>query len=372
VTITGRAGPRFPTTDQAFQRTFLGYRTGGYGLQNAFVTRLKPDGSGLVFSTYSGTGQMHRDLAVDQHGDIYVAVGGRYREKSPQIPMPDQWLANAFQKRIKGGNDSGIMKISRDGSRVLWATYYGGSADEMGGGTVRVGPNGDVFLADATSSADLPTTSGAYHGSPGSKHDWFVARFSGDGSKLIYGTYVGGSGNEFPGAHNLEVDSEGNAYLAGFTKSKDLPVTQDVFQRHFSGSFITKLSPTGQLLACSYGNGGGAEGIAVDLEGHVVTTGKPRSNDQTVTANAAQRTARRHPDAFVASFSTDLRQLLYASYLGGSGKDGGRAIAVDSEGSIYIVGETDSTDWPIHHATQRRNGGRTDALVAKFQVRDVK
>jgi len=371
VTLAGRAGPGFPPPDRAFQKEFRGFPMPGYGRQNAFVARLKPDGSGLVFSSYSGTGEMHRDLAIDGSGDLYVILGYRHPDNGPQIPLPDRWLAHAYQNRIAGGRDSGIVKISGDGSRVLWATYYGGSADEGEAGAIRLCANGDIALAGFTQSDDLPTTPGAHDRTFNGKHDWFVARFSADGSQLRYGTYVGGSGEEYPGAHNLEVDAQGNAYLASFTTSKDIAVTPGVVQPRFSGSFITKLSPSGGLLACTYGVGTGPEGIAVDGRGGVITIGYPREDDIPVTADAAQPKRRGRRDAFVSRLSGDLQRLFYGSYLGGGRDDSGRAVCADSEGNVIMVGQTKSGDWPAHHAHQSAYGsGLNDGIVAKFRMRD--
>lgn len=370
VTLAGRAGPGFPTTGGAFQQRFRGFPMPGYGPQNAFVARLKPDGSGLLFSTYSGTGEMHRDLAIDQRGDIHVILSYRHPNNGPQIPMPDAWLTNAYQKKIKGGRDSGIVKISGDGSRVLWATYFGGSADEGEAGSIRLCPNGDIALAGFTQSRDLPTTTGAHDRSFNGKYDWFVARFNTDGSQLRYATYVGGSGAEFPGAHNLEIDTQGNAYLASFTKSKDIPVTHGVVQPRFSGSFITKLSATGGLLACTYGVGGGPEGIAIDGRGGVITIGGPKIDHLPVTSNAAQRLHCGRQDAFIARFSDDLKRLTYGSYLGGPGDDKARAVCADSKGNLIMVGQTRVADWPVHAAAQNTyGGGPVDGFVAKFPMR---
>ncbi|UCG59060.1 MAG: SBBP repeat-containing protein, partial [Phycisphaerales bacterium] len=138
VYVAGRAGPGFPMKN-AFQPGFDGVDNGSYGMQNAFVLKLLPDGSDLIWSSYVGVSTLCRDLAIDPNGDMYVPGGRWNTTKTP----PAEWFANAYQKTPPGGtSDCGVIKIKGDGSRVLWATWLGGSAEDNSAASIRVSSDG--------------------------------------------------------------------------------------------------------------------------------------------------------------------------------------------------------------------------------------
>jgi hypothetical protein len=200
-----------------------------------------------------------------------------------------------------------------------------------------------------------------------------VARFSADGSSLIYATYLGGSGDESPSApHGIAIDSQGNAYPRGFTRSSDFPTTPGAF-RTTSGSsdgFVSKLFPDGsRLLASTYLDFGG-EGVAVNSQGNVYATGDAQSSI-TVTPDAYQDVPRGPQDAALIKLSADFSTLLYATYLGGASAprygEAFRGIAIDSDDNILVGGVSGGSDWPLVLPAQDTYGGGTwDAIVAKF------
>ena len=123
VYIGGTAGPGAPVTPGAFQTSYNGYYTGkAYGDQNAFVAKLKPDGSGLVWASYFGATDLIRDLAIDQRGDVYVLTNSQSVERGT---WPASWFDHAFQRTRNGPSDAVVAKIRSDGSQVVWATYLG-------------------------------------------------------------------------------------------------------------------------------------------------------------------------------------------------------------------------------------------------------
>ena len=248
VCVAGRAGPGFPVKN-AFQPEFDGVDNGSYGMQNAFALKLMPDGSDLVWSSYVGVSTLCRDLAVDPNGDVYVPGGRWNTTKTP----PAEWFANAYQKDPAGGeSDCGAIKIKGDGSAVLWATWLGGSDQDNSAASIRVGKNGRVYVGGSTFSDDFPTTPGVHDRTYNGQADFFVACLTPDGNDLVYGTYLGGPGNEWISTHNLAVDDFGNTYAAMPTGSANYPTTEGAFQTAFRGGntdwAVTKLSPTGALL----------------------------------------------------------------------------------------------------------------------------
>lgn len=380
VYLAGRAGPGFPTTGGAFQRAYQGSKVSLYGDQNAFVAKLSPDGSNLLFASYFGTMDLIRDLVVDQSGNIYIATAHNAKAFKP---LPAVWFVGAYKKTPQG-MDCVVAKISNDGSRVIWATYFGGSGTEASTPSIAVDPEGRPILLSFTNSADLPTTPGAYSRRFGGVWDMFIAKFTADGSNLVYATYYGGSDTEFTETHGLAVDGAGNVIIAATTKSADLPTTAGAYQRTYGGSggagnypgdgFVAKLSADGSaLLAATYlggSSGEGLEGVATDSSGNVYVSGATYSEDFPATEDALQKRHRGKADAFVAQFSPDLTRLLYSSYVGGTGVDFARALAVHADGRFYFGGESSSRDWPIKKAIQPHyGGGSADGMLTGFSSR---
>ena len=376
VYVAGRGGRDAPITPGVVQPEFKGQWHGGpyQSDMNAYVFKLSPDGSRLVWATYFGTGEKFRDIDIDRDGNVYGVWHDPPHAKNPHRDRwrNESWFANAFQKGPKGGEgDLGVVKISADGSRCLWATYLTGSGKETGAGSVRVASDGSVYAETWTFSDDMPTTDGAHDRTHNGGADYYVARLSSDGSKLIFGTYLGGSGQEIHSTHNLAIDARGDAYVSVWTSSKDFPTTPGAFQRQYRGDYsdwgVAKFSPTGALIASTLigGNAGeNPDGIYADDLGNVYLSGYTRSTDFPVTAGALQ-THGGQKAAFVV-LSADFRSLLYATYVGGTKRDDGRTGFLDERGNWYLAGETGSTDWPTKNAFQVTFSGNGDAMVAKF------
>ncbi|HEY9383842.1 MAG TPA: SBBP repeat-containing protein [Gemmatimonadales bacterium] len=370
VYVAGRAGPGFPVTPGAAQTTFAGgtLPDGAYGPQDGFVCKLKPDGSGVVFCTYLGnaTPEVIRDIAIDANHNIYVATATTGAD-----PFPAAWFANAFQKTVHGAEDALIVKIRSDGSAVEWATYLGGSGNESNGNSVRVDGTG-VFLAINTQSSDMPTPNGFDH-SLGGGGDIYVAKLSLDGSQLLYGTYVGGSGNEGAETHQLALDGQSNAIIAVGSSSSDFPVSAGAFQATAGGGpgdvLVVKVSPGGALVAATYLGGDGnefAEGVAADQEGNLWLSGTTTSAAFPVTGGQG---AAGGSDLIVVGLSPDLKKLVFSRRLGGSGNDPGRAIAVNAS-TLVAAGQSDSPNWPVRQAAQSAPGGNLDGMIAVFRKGD--
>jgi hypothetical protein len=374
VYVAGRAGPGLPTTAGAFQPAYNGFYTGAaYGNQNAFIAKLKPDGSGLVFATYFGSYELIRDLAIDADGDIYVA--GSHKPIETGTAPPATWFAGRYQPSANTGWDNVIAKVKSDGSQVLWATYLGGSANDGGAPSIRVDAQERPVVVSTTSSADFPTTTGAYDRTYNGGVDMMVAKFSADGSQLLYSSYLGGSGNEGTETHNLALDSAGNAYITGYTQSSNLPTTTGAFQRIYGGgandAFIMKVSADGTtLLASTYygGSGGeGSEGVNLDAAGNVYISGPTNSANLPMAAGAFRATNAGLGDMFVAKFTSSLTTLSYSTYLGGTGNDSARTSYVNAAGDIFLAGHVEAGFF-TKNAAQPLYGGSTDSALAKFRI----
>jgi hypothetical protein len=210
----------------------------------------------------------------------------------------------------------GTIYVALDGREANAPAGVFKSTD--GGGTwaaLNTGLPGPNIREIATLAIDPKGT--LFAGRTELESDVFVAKVKPDGSGLAYATYLGGTRDDTGGG--IAVDAAGNAYVTGATNSADFP---------------TANAP------------------------QAVNHGGP----------AADVNARPGTDAFVAKLSADGSTLVYGTYLGGTANDVGSAIAVDAAGNAYVIGQTESTDFPIQHALQPTPGGAGDAFVARLNV----
>jgi len=366
--ITGQTNSgTFPTTAGALRTTL-----GSNGM--AFVTKLSPTGSALMYSTYLGGsgGDTGFGIAVDVAGNAYV-TGTTESTDFPTTP-------GAFQPfNPAGGFRSFVAKLNPLGTGLLYATYLGGTGTDRAF-SIAVDTTGNAYVTGDTTSTDFPTTPGTvqpvYPGIGGHMHA-FVIQLNALGSAPVYSTYLGGGGGNDQGL-GVAVDGGGNAYVVGQAGSSDFPTTPGAFQLALRGAadgFVTKLNSSGSALIYSTYLGGSdvdsVNGIAVDAAGNAYLTGNTASNDFPTTAGAfpAGNTAAK---AFVTKLGPTGSSLVYSTYLGGSGEEEGNGIAIDSlpNPNAYVVGITNSTDFPTTAgAFQTTFGGLEDAFVA--QIIDV-
>lgn len=210
----------------------------------------------------------------------------------------------------------------------------------------------------------------------GGLFDAFVTKLNGDGTRLVYSTYLGGTGNDI--GKGITVDPVGNAYITGSTASTDFP-TKHPLQPTFGGggedAFVTKLNATGDVLVYSTylggkdSNGFGDSGnsIAVNAAGNVYVTGSTASTDFPTTNPLQSAFGGGDEDAFVTKLSAAGDTLTYSTYLGGSGIDAGFRLAVDASGNAYVAGWTTSVNFPTVNSLQpAKAGGFSDTFVAKI------
>jgi hypothetical protein len=366
--ITGWTGSSsFPTTPDAFRTSFP-----GSGI-SAFVTKLNPSGSSLLYSTYLGVGEGD-GIAVNSQGNAYV-TGSTGGSDFPVTP-------GAFQTLPPGDGDAFVTMLNPTGSALVYSTYLGGTGGDSGIG-IAVDASGSAYVAGFTTSTDFPTSKDAFQTTyhkvgvcNGPCTDGFITKLNPAGSNVSYSTYLGGSAGDR--ALGIAIDAAGDAYVTGDTTSYDFPTTPEAFQTHLSGStnaFVSKLNPTGSGLLYSTflaGTGGSSfTAIAVDISGHAFITGSagpgfPTTPDafQTTFIGSAEDSA----EVFVTKLDGSGSALLYSTYLGGSGStDDGTGIVTDASGGIYITGQTFSSDFPTTPgAFQTTFGGLRNAFVSKF------
>ncbi len=193
----------------------------------------------------------------------------------------------------------------------------------------------------------------------------------GNGNQL-YGTYLGGSGDDFP--YSMTVDSAGNLYATGQTASTNLSTTAGVFQQAAGGgldAFVAKYNASGSLAWLTYLGGSGddeANGIAVDASGSTVVTGGTTSTNFPTATPYQPANAGGARDMFVTRLSADGSKLAWSTYLGGSADELGNAIALDNSGNVYIGGTTTSTNFPSTLGWQGSNKGSADGTVTELSA----
>ncbi len=315
--VVGTTGSRDFPTAAAFQPALAGGDR--FGAANAFVTKLNPAGTGLVYSTYLGGvsfrgGDGASGIAVDGAGNAYV-TGTTTSNNFPTTP-------GAFQRTL--GDDGNFFSLPEDAfvtkfdpaGALVYSTYLGGSGHDRGAG-IAVDAGGNAYVTGLVGSLDFPTTAGAFQPVYGDGvENAFVTKLNPTGTGLVYSTYFGG----FSGAtsNGIAVDAAGNAYITGEARRLCLqfgcvvvfPTTPGAFQPNYGGGnadgFVTKFNPEGSALVYSSFLGGSrddtSQGIAVDASGNAYVTGFTGSANFPTTAGAFQTTLRGF-DAFVTKIA---------------------------------------------------------------------
>jgi hypothetical protein len=331
------------------------------GATDAFITKLTPSGSGLVFSTYFG-GTSHDysfDIGLDAANNIHICG------YTASIDFP---TLNPVQAVKKSGNEGFLTKLNSSATAIVYSTYLGGNGADYANG-LTLDTAGNVYVLGDTAAADFPVRN-AVQPTRGGGIDGFVAKFTPSGS-MSFATYVGGSGSD--AIRSAYIDPAGNIYATGETTSTNLPVVQP-FQANNGGSvdaFLFKLnaSATAFELMTYFGGSGEEEPIRLvaDASGQIFIVGVTASTNLPV-ANATQATSGGGRDAFVAQFNPSLSTLLFGTYLGGTGDDYGGEIVIDGAGNLIVAGYTQSTNFPTMQPFQPFSAGGIDAFVSKLSV----
>lgn len=358
VICSATRSPDLATTPGCFQAKYGGPPA------DMFAAKLSPDLKNVRWCTYVGGRQddwPRGGITIDRQDCVYI-VGGT---SSDDFPV----TSGAYQARRRGDRDAALVKLAPDGSKVVYATLLGGSHwDGLMG--VRVDAKGFAYVAGHTRSEDFPVTAGAAQPKLGGNSDAVLAKFSPDGGKLVYATYLGGRENEFA-EHPPLLAPDGSLILAGSVSSEDFPTTPGAFQRKKKSphsGFVARLSADGRrfVFATVLGGSGGEFWLQpqLDARGNIYVVGQTSSRDLPVTPSALQRAfGGGGSDGALMVLSGDGSKLLYGTYLGGSGNEMIRTIALGPRGEIYLAGNTNSRDFPSAHAKPRGQ----DAFVVRLR-----
>ncbi len=359
----GTVSPNNIATTGSFDTVFSKAWVDGY------IGKFDSTGSKLLWGTYYGGGPGNVDisgLVLDAGDNIYVTGCSQF---SPSTVTP-----GAYKTNYTGGTGYNAMvaKFNSTGTALLWGTYYGGNGPEISYG-IAIDSGHNVYITGYTYSTKGIATAGAYDTVCGGVADVFVAKFNPTGSKLLWGTYYGGTG--YDAAYSIALDSNNNAYITGQTASKTGISTAGSYQPVFGGNidaFVAKFNSTGSKLLSGTYYGGTAtdEGssLILDKNNNIYINGISSSTAGIATAGAYQITCGGGYDAFTAKFNNTGTNLLWGTYFGGTGNDEGGGIALDGYSNVWETGLTSSTSNIATPGTYQAayGGGSFDAYVARF------
>lgn len=379
------------------------------GVKDAFLAKFNAGGIRQWVTYYGGNGDEEANTcAIDGNGNVLL---GGYTTSSSAIAT-----SGSHQEAISGLKDAFLAKFSTDGVRQ-WATYYGGSYEEVGsscaidvnnniflagirtgsyddaflvkfnssgvkqwdiyyekseGRSCAVDGNGNVFLAGQTTNSSNIATTGTHQKILGGKSDAFLIKYNSSGVRQ-WGTYYGGS--ELENSYSCATDKDGNIFLTGYTQSTSAIATTASHQVSYGGGsndgFIAKFNTQGVRQWGTYYGGSADDRVTycvVDGNANLILAGITHSTEAISTLGAHQSSNGGVRDGFLAKFNTGgLRQ--WATYYGGSETDYANSCAVDGSSNVYLAGYTYSTSAISTAGSQQSTfggGGATDAFLAKF------
>jgi hypothetical protein len=348
-----------------------------------------PDDISLSFG---GVERLHLDAA----GDLMLATrAGELRQHKPYIYQEKSGIRHAIAGGyvLKGNNEIGFTVGPYDTSApvvidpvLAYSTYLGGTFNDEGRG-IAVDSDGNAYIAGVTSSTHtFPRVGGILTVRGGL--DVFVSKLNAAGDALIYSTFLGDEQSE--SADAVAVDDNGHAYITGYTRSLNFPISPSAYQGSLNvgnySAFVTRLNAQGNALVYSTFLGGNTAstagaiaqqeglGIAIDSTGHAYVAGWTNAVDFPQSQACQTTYGGGQTDAFVTRLNTNASgaaSLVYSTYLGGGGIDRGIDVAVGDTGQAYVTGHTASgapAPFPTHNPVQASLAGATDAFVAKLDT----
>jgi hypothetical protein len=335
-----------------------GYQNNPGGGTDAFLVKFDAAGNRLWATYFGGNGNEYGyDVRTDAQNNVFIS--GRTSSSSGIA-------SGGFQNSYGGGsNDAFLAKFNSAGT-LLWATYYGGSDDDLGS-SVTIDAFGDAFLCGYSNSTSA-IASGGFQNLPGGGYDGFLVKFSPSGNR-IWATYYGWNGDDK--AIGNAIDGSGNIYLCGFTNSYN-GIASGGFQNTYGGGiydgFLVKFSSFGVRLWATY-YGGTAEDRSMEVEtdtwNHVYLVGDTYSNNN-IASNGFQNNLIGSENQFLVAFDS-LGNRLCATFYGHQIEGYGNSLAVDGSNNLYLSGTSNSATGIASGGFQNTyGGGSNDAFLVKF------
>ena len=358
-------------------------QTAPSGSDDVFILKFNSNGERIWATYYGGNSWDGWDygygynICTDNSGNFYITG------MTTSTDFPTQTLTGAYnQNNLNGSRDAFLLKFNSNCSR-LWATYYGGSANDWGY-TVCTDDSDNLFVIGRTQSTNFPTQTltGAYNQTtPGGNYDAFISKFNNSGVSL-WATYYGGYAVDY--IYSICTDTSGNLYTTGITNSTDFPTqilagayNQTTFGGGYFDAFILKFNSNSERIWATFYGGSDRDegyGICTDDSDNLYLTGTTQSDIdfpvQSLTGAYNQTTYGGGTwDAFILKFNSNSERT-WATYYGGDGRDVGYSICMSSSNCFYTTGLTKSNNFPTQNLTGAYNqntiAGEDDAFILKF------
>lgn len=334
------------------------------GETDCVIIKLASVNLDVIFSTYFGGSNFDiiHDINVDAEGNIILAG----MTQSANFPT-----VNAYQSSKGSAWDAFLTKITQDGQSILFSTFYGGNGVEEEYGAYCDSDN-NILISGLSTSTNLEMKNAFQSSYGGGFRDGFVAKYNENGS-LQFASYLGGSNEDWVMASNF--DNEGNMILTGRTLSQNFVTTDGVIQENhstYSGdAFVTKLTPNGSLLFSTLFGGGGDDGgfaITSDSDNNIIFSGESGSWLLPVTnANNSQSDyGGGSHDSYLTILNTEGTEILFMTYIGGTGKEFGWGITLTKSEEIIVAGYTTASNFPTVNGYQSELGGEEDIYICKY------
>ncbi len=354
------------TGSSNFPTTSDAYNSTLSGLIDMFILKLSSSNGSILYSSYiGGTGaESAMSMSFDSEQNLWTTG----ITDSDDFPMTPSSLYPVFN----GTLDAVVFQLSKNGTTLLYSTYLGGTDDDRGYGLL-VDSSDDVWVAGTTDGFDFPTTSDAYKNTTYGGTDIILLKLASDGSELLYSSYFGGSDTD--NVMSIALDSSGNIWGTGSTSSTVFPTTPGAYDSSYAGSYdcvVFQFASNGSLLYSTYLGGSDQDhgrSISVDRNNAVWVSGDTSSATFPITPDAFNETYGGYRDIFLLSLAPNGTTLYYSTFLGGSDFDVRPSLAMTPDGRAWMAGQTRSDDFPTtENAFNRSLSGSDDVFVASFTV----
>ncbi len=360
VWICGETGSSdFPTTLNAYNSTMN-------GVLDMFILCLSGSNGSLLYSTFVGGSGIEAAYSMDLDSEGNVWATGV--TDSSDFPMGPSSLYPVHN----GSYDAVLFQISKNGTTMLYSTFFGGTDDDLGY-KVLVDSSDNVWAAGATNSFDFPATANAYKNTTSGGRDIYLLKLSTDGSTLLYSTYFGGSGDE--DISSFTFDSFENIWGTGYT-SGPFPTTPNAYDSSYGGNYdcvVFQFAKNGSTLLYSTYLGGSdqdhGQSVLVDRNDVIWVSGDTATNTFPTTPDAFNASYSGVRDAFLLALAPNGTDLYYSTFLGGTDTEVFTSLALSSAGRAWIAGQTYSTNFPTTvDAFNRSASGFFDLFITSFMV----
>ncbi|KPK48956.1 MAG: hypothetical protein AMS22_14445 [Thiotrichales bacterium SG8_50] len=343
----------FPTTPGAFDRV---YDIG----PSAFVTKINQTGDSLIWSTYIDHA-IPFDICLDSNQNPVIAGVAR----SDLFPT----TMGAFDTDHNGGMDDGfITKLNFNGSSLIWSTFIG-SYDHDRITSIAINSVDELFLTGHTSSDGFPITNDAWDSNYNGSVDGFIIKLNDSAQDLIYSTFYGGSEKDLFDC--IMLDGNDDIIILGTTNTFGFPTTPGAYDywghpgyNTFVIKFLSDFTLSWSTLYCGPGYDSGTC-MSIDSNNNIIFAGITNSTDMP-TMNPIYSEYNGGYDGFVAILNTQGNNLLWGSYIGGTGYEQLNSIIIDTNGYPIVGGITASENYPTTVGSYQVDYNYEDAFITKI------